>query len=1036
MIKKQTSLLRLCFSVALCVFAMTVTAGNPAEATESQATQQANDKQVGGQILDELGEPVIGATVSVKGSDLKTVTDIDGNFSLKVPEGSTLVITYVGYAPKEVAATGTGMTINLAQNEEVLGEVVVTALGIKKEAKALSYNVQQLNSNDVSTVKDANFMNSLAGKVAGVEINSSSAGVGGGVKVVMRGAKSLSHDNNALYVIDGIPLPSLSSSQPTDYFSGQGQSGDGSSMINADDIESISVLSGAAASALYGMDAANGVIMITTKKGKVGAPRLTYSNNTSFYTPFQHPEFQNTYGVTSSGSMYSWGSKLATPSSYDPMDFFQTGLNENNSLTFSVGSEKNQTFVSAALNDARGIVPNNKVRRYNFSIRNSSDFLNDKLHLDVSAMYSNVREQNMISSGQYFNPVLPVYLFPPGEDISKYMVYEQFNQERNFKTMYWPYGNQGLAMQNPYWVVNRDMFVNHKDRFILSGGLTWKFAPGFSVAGRAMLDKTNTTAERKYSAGGDTFFAGQYGAYYIGQEDTRQIYADAILNMDKYFGEFSVTANLGASIKDVNYNYTYVGGQLNTMASNANSNYAHGFVLNNVNRTSITDDWFNQIPNQHHQVQSLFATAQVGWNSVMYVDGTIRNDWDSYLGHTKYKNRGFLYPSVGLSFILTEMFPWMKSKAVSFVKLRGSYSEVGHAPVAYAPGGTYEYVNGSIATSSQMSNADLEPERTKSWEVGLETHFWGNKINLNVSLYKTKTTNQYFTPTLSAASGYTSVAINGGLVENKGIEASLTLNQPLGPVDWTSTFNYTLNRNKIKKLLRPTTINGQTVSLDALDVLDLGPVKVRLTEGGSIGDLYVTTLQTDEHGFIKVDYTSRQVAGVDAGNYIYAGNTAAKYTMSWRNNFNWKGFNLGVLVTGRFGGRVVSLTQGYMDAYGVSQRTADDRDAGGVLVNGFRIPAQNFYQTVGPSVGSYYVYKATNIRLAELSFGYDFPVHKYVSWLQNLNFSVVGRNLIMFYNKAPFDPELSASTGTFYTGIDYFMQPSLRNLGFSVKVEF
>lgn len=1008
------------------------------ENATASAPQQSSRFTVTGVVNDAHGEPLIGVNVKNQKSLDGTITDMDGKFSLSVNKGDVLEFSYVGYTTQQVTVNSNkALNITLAEDQELLDEVVVTALGIKKEAKALSYNVQQLNSEELTVVKDANFMNALAGKVAGVEINSSSAGVGGGVKVVMRGAKSLSHDNNALYVIDGIPMPSLSSTQPSDYFSGQGQSGDGASMVNADDIENISVLSGAAASALYGMDAANGVIMITTKKGQVGKPHLTYSNNTSFYSPFQFPEFQNTYGTSGVGSMYSWGSKLATPSTYDPMDFFQTGYNEANSLTFSVGSEKNQTFASIAANNAEGIVENNGVNRYNFSVRNSSDFLDDKMHLDLSAMFTNVMEKNMISSGQYFNPLLPVYLFPAGEDIRKFMPYEQYDQERNFKTMYWPYGNQGLAMQNPYWIVNRDEFVNHKDRFILSAGLTYKLAEGFSLSGRAKMDKTNASYEKKYSAGGDTFFAGRYGAYYIGQEDTRQLYGDAILNMDKYFGSFSVNANVGASFKDVNYNYTYTGGQLNTMASNSSSDFAHGFVLNNVNRTSITDDWFNQIPNQHHQVQSVFATAQVGYKSMMYLDATARNDWDSYLGNTRFKNKGFFYPSVGLSFILTDMIPALKdNKTLSFLKLRGSYSEVGHAPEPYGPGGTYKYVNGSIATSTQMSNASLEPERTKSWEAGLETHLWGNKLNLNVSLYKTSTTNQYFTPSLSAASGYTSVAINGGLVENKGIEASLTLNQNLGKVQWSSTLNYTLNRNKIKKLLAPTTLNGQEVALDALDVLNLGSVKVRLTEGGSIGDLYVTTLQTDEHGFIKVDYTSKQVTGVDAGHYEYAGNTAAKYTMSWRNNFSWKGINLGVLVSGRFGGRVVSLTQGYMDAYGVSKTTEEARDLGGALVNGQRIPAQNFYQTVGPSVGSWYVYKATNVRLAELSLGYDLPIKKWVPWVNGMTVSFVGRNLLMLYNKAPFDPELSASTGTFYSGIDYFMQPSLRNLGFSVKVDF
>jgi TonB-linked SusC/RagA family outer membrane protein len=991
-------------------------------------------KIVKGQVFDETGEPVIGATVRVKGASEAAVTDLDGNFSIDAPEGSKIEISYMGYAPKEITANQSNVKVNLTPDQKMLNEVVVTALGIKKETKALSYNVQQVTSDDINKVKDANFMNALAGKIAGVEINSSSSGVGGGVKVVMRGAKSLSGNNNALYVIDGVPMPSLSGgNQPDDIFTGMGQSGDGAAMINSDDIENISVLSGAAASALYGMDAANGVIMITTKKGKQGKPHVSYSNNTTFYSPFVTPDFQNTYGQTSSTSMYSWGSKLASPSSYDPLDFYQTGYNEGNSLTFSVGSDKNQTFVSAASTNAEGIVENNGVRRYNFAIRNSTDFLGDKLHLDLSAMYMNVKEQNMISSGYYFNPIVATYLFPPGDDIRKYMPYEQYDQERNIKTQYWPFGNMGLSMQNPYWIVNRDMFQNHKDRFILSGGLTWKLAKGFSLAGRAKVDNTTSIYEKKYSASTETLFASTYGAFYRANEDTRQVYADAILNMDKYFGDFSVNANLGTSIKDENYSYNNVGGYLSSAASTASTDLAHGFTLGNVTKSTATIEQNDY----HHQVQSVFATAQVGYKSMVYLDATARNDWDSYLGNTKYKNKGFFYPSVGLSFILTDMVPGLKSNALSFLKLRGSYSEVGNSPQAFAAALTYPYANGSISTSTQYPNRDLEPERTKSWEVGLETHFWGNKLNMNVSLYKTRTTNQYFTPQLSATSGYTSIGINGGLIENKGVEASLTLNQPLGPVQWTSIFNYTLNRNKIKKLLRPTTIaSGETISLDALDVLNLGPVKVRLTEGGSIGDLYVTTLKTDEHGYVIVDYTSKQVAGVDDGKYVYAGNTSPKYSMSWRNNFSWNGFHLGVLVTGRFGGRVVSLTQGWMDSYGVSQSTADARNEGGALVNGVRIPAQAFYSVVGPSVGSWYVYKATNVRLAELSFGYDIPIRKYVPWIEGLNVSFVGRNLLMFYNKAPFDPELTASTGTYYSGIDNFMMPSLRNLGFSVKVDF
>ncbi len=989
-------------------------------------------KNVKGLVLDENNEPIIGATVRVKGTRLATVTDMDGNFSLNAPEGSVLLVSYLGYKDHELSANSKNTTVNMSQNVAELNEVVVTALGIKKEAKALTYNVQQLSNEDITGVKDANFMNSLSGKVAGVEINTSAAGIGGGVKVVMRGNKSINGNNNALYVIDGIPMPSLSVNQPTDAYHGDAQSGDGASMVNPDDIESISVLSGAAASALYGSDAANGVVMITTKKGQVGKTHFSYSNNTSFMSPFRTPEFQNTYGQTATGSYGSWGSKLSTPSSYDPKDFFQTGYNEGNSITFSTGSEHSQTFASIATTNAEGIVENNTLSRYNFSIRNTTDFLNDKLHLDLSAMYMKVTEKNMISQGLYFNPIVAVYLFPAGDDIRKYTTYEHYDSDRNFKTQYWPYGNQGLSMMNPYWEINRDNTINHKDRYILSAGLTYEIAKGLSIAGRAKIDKTEGIYEKKYCASTDALFAGEYGAYYRTNDNTRQIYGDLILNLDKYFGDWSVTANLGTSIKDIDASYTYAGGFLNGVANS--------FTLNNVNRSTA---YLDQDPalNYHRQVQSVFGTAQLGWQSKVYLDLTARNDWDSFLGNTKYKNRGFFYPSVGLSAILTDLIPGIKNNVLSFLKIRGSYSEVGNTPEKYYALLRYSYTNASPSTTSYYPNTNLKPERTKSWELGLQANLWQNKINLNLSLYSTRTYDQFFLPELSASSGYSALPINGGRVDNRGIELGLTLNQPLGPVKWTSNLTYTLNRNKIKQLLAPTELtlangNKVNVSLDAMDMINMGPVKVRLTEGGSMGDIYVTVPKRDEHGYVIVDYNSRNIQGQDEGVYEYAGNVNPKYTIGWRNTFAWKGLSLSFLVNARVGGRVFSITQGYMDYYGTSKTTADARDAGGALVNGYRIPAQDFYSQVGSNIGCYYVYSATNVRLGELSLGYDLPVHKWVNWIQNLHVAFTGRNLLMLYCKAPFDPELTASTGTYFSGIDNFMMPSLRSLGFSVKVDF
>lgn len=993
-----------------------------------QKESNTKNKKITGRVVDETGESLIGVNVSVAGSATGTITDFDGNFTLDVASGATLKVSYVGYKSQSIKVSDLNFyNITLTSDNEVLDEVVVTALGIKKEAKALSYNVQEVSAREIIGVKDANFVNSLSGKIAGVSINTSSSGIGGGAKVVMRGAKSISGNNNALYVIDGVPMPTLDTTQPDDQFTGMGQSGDGASMINPEDIESMSVLSGAAASALYGSDAANGVIMITTKKGTANKLNVSYANNTSFYNPFVTPDFQNTYGATT-GSFQSWGQKLAQPSDYDPLDFFQTGWNETNSLTLSNGNEKNQTFVSLAATNAEGIVQNNTYDRYNFSVRNTTSMLNDKMHLDLSANYVNIREQNMVSQGQYFNPIVPVYLMSPSYSLETYQLFEMYDESRGFKTQYWPWGNMGLAMQNPYWIINRDKFVNSKNRFLVSGGLTYDIAKGITISGRTKFDYTSAISEKKYSASTDAIFAQQYGAYYKADATTRQVYGDLMLNIDKYFGDFSLTATLGASIQDVNYKYYSVGGDLNSVANS--------FTLKNLNQANAE---FDQ-DGYHDQTQSVFATAQLGWQSKLYLDVTGRVDWASALAWTNSKN--VAYPSVGLSAILTDLLP-IKNDVLTFLKVRGSYSEVGNAPTRYIAFQTYPYQSGIPTTASTYPNTDIKPERTKAWEVGLQSNFWGDKLSLNVSLYKTSTYNQLFNPSLSASSGYTSIYINGGQVDNKGIELSLALNQPLGPVQWNSTFTYTLNRNKIKKLLKPTTLStGLTVEQDILDLGGVGNVMSRLTEGGSIGDLYVTALRTDEHGYIDVDYVNNTVAidknaGERKDGWIYAGNSQAKYTMGWRNSFNWKGLSLGFLINARVGGVCVSMTQALMDAYGTSKASADARDAGGVIINGSLVPAaQKYYQTVGTGAGSMYVYSATNVRLAELSLGYDVPITKVVPWIKGLNVAFTGHNLMMFYCKAPFDPELTASTGTHFTGMDYFMLPSLRNLGFSVRLNF
>ena len=519
---------------------------------------------VSGTVADESGEPLIGASVFVEGNaSVGTITDLDGKYSLTVPEGSTaLVFSFIGMKDQVEQINGRSVVNAVLVAEfDALEATVVTAMGITKSEKSLSYNVQETKLENVTPT--GSFVNSLNGKVAGVNISQSSTGIGGGSRVVMRGTKSISGNNNALYVIDGIPMPSLAGEQPEGVFAGAGQTGDGLAAINPDDIESISVLSGPSAAALYGSSAANGVVIITTKKGSKDQFSLNYSNNTSFSNAYVMPKFQNTYGTTEAGSYQSWGDKLATPSSWSPRNFFQTGYNTTNSISLSTGNEKNQTYFSMASTNAEGIIRNNDFDRYNFSIRNTSNFLNDKLTLDLSANYTFINEKNMVAQGQYMNPVLPVYLFPAAEDWSRIEIFERYDAERNMKTQYWPYEHD-LSMQNPYWITERQLYQNRKNRFMGTAQLKYEIAPWINISGRAKIDKTNELQERKFNASTLTLFASDAGYYSHNALSTTQVFAEALVNINKYFLEdrLSLTAVLGTNIEHVRYGQNMVEGNL------------------------------------------------------------------------------------------------------------------------------------------------------------------------------------------------------------------------------------------------------------------------------------------------------------------------------------------------------------------------------------------------------------------------------------------------------------------------------------------
>ena len=670
--------------------------------------QQAS--QITGRIVDKNGVPVIGATIMISGTTQGTTSGVDGTFALQSnvsPAGMILDVSFIGYKPQRISVNNrTSLSVTLEEDDQQIEAVVVTALGIKRQERAVSYNVQNI-SDEVFLTRDANMVNSLAGKIAGVTINASAAGVGGETKVVMRGSKSIAGSNNALYVLDGIPLPSLSLTNPGDEFTIMRENnltGDGISNFNPDDIASMAALTGPSAAALYGSQAANGVLMLTTRSGEEGVS-VNYSNNTTFMSPFLTPAFQNTYGAKD-GYYASWGTKLAAKQSWTPTDFYQTGYNTSNSVGLSFGGKKSQTYVSAGVVTAEGIIPNNEYNRYNFTANHSSSFLDERMHLSVLGMYMNVNEQNMLSSGQYYNPMIPVYLMSPSDDIRKYAVYERYNASRNFPVQYWPWGSQSLQMQNPYWITNRNMFNTGKDRFLFGASLKYDVTDWLDITGRARIDYTHITAEQKNYASTLGLFAGDKGRYYNNTYTTSQRYADVLANVHKTFadGAFSLNATLGASIEDYKHRAILLGGDL--------TGVPNLFTLANMTTNkSQAKETIND------QTQSLFATLQLGYKNMVFLDVTARNDWVTALANTS--KTSMFYPSVGLSAVLTDIFK-VDSRVLSFAKIRASYAEVGNAPMRWITIPTYPVSDGTPQTSTYLTSDDFKPERTKSWEVGAD----------------------------------------------------------------------------------------------------------------------------------------------------------------------------------------------------------------------------------------------------------------------------------------------------------------------------
>lgn len=1005
----------------------------------------ANAGPVSGTVKDETGSALPGVSVKIKGTNNGTQTDGNGHFKINANPGDVLVFTYVGYNVKEVTVgNSANYEVSLTPNSKNLNEVVVTALGITKSQASLTYDQQTVSGKELETVKDPSFVNSLNGKVAGLDIEQSSSGAGGSTKVVLRGNKSIYGNNNVLYVVDGIPLNDNTSGQPNGPFAYGADGGDGISNINPDDIESISVLKGASASALYGSAAANGVVLITTKKGKAGKTIVDFNAAESFQKATYLPKFQSEYAQGDSTdkvnptSTTAWGPKQSADY-YDVSKFFQTGNLLINSLAISTGTDKNQTFVSYANTFSKGIEPVNSYYKNNFTIRNTSKFWNDKLTLDVSANYIDQKTKDRPTSGTYFNPIWGLYMYPRGANFEQYSNYEVYNPSRNINVQNWPsaFLSDGFS-DNPYWVQNRDMTTQAMNRILGSMSLKYDIADWINLQVRGKLDKADFTNNQDIYATSIGILSSAKGNYNFNQTTNTQVYSDVLLNINKKINsDFAVTGTLGASIQDneqtgwgIGSNSGLGGAGLETIV-----NY---FNLANVDLSTAS---VNQTNTTTVQTQSLFFSADLSFKNQLYLDVTGRNDWTSTLAYTN--TPSFFYPSFGLSDVLSRTFKM--PDFVSFSKVRVSYAQVGNGLPSYLSTEPVQYSesNGHQSLNPAQPFTGLKPESTHSWEIGTEWHFFNDHMSFDATYYHTNTYNQLFNFAVSTSTGYSSRYINAGNVENSGFEGTLGYNGKIGSVlGWNSTVTFALNRNKVISLFNDPTSGAAVTRVQLPSAFDSYSLEVR--DGKPYGEIYARDFLRDASGKLQTTGTAGTstyaplLEATNPADYTDVGNSNPNFLLGWNNTFKLANFDLSFLVDGRFGGKVVDMTQAYLDANGDSQASAIARDNGGVTVDGDHFYAKTYYGAIGSRQGALaqYAYSATNVRLREASFGYTFPGKMFGNTISNLHLALTARNLFFFYLKAPYDPDIALSTDNGLQGIDLFGQPSVRSFGFNLSARF
>ena len=765
---------------------------------ETVRKASADNSTVRGRVVDVSGEPLIGATIREKGGTRGTVTDIEGNFILSVPDSAVLQVSFVGHESIEVSVGGRKtLEIQLRENTVMLDNVIITALGLEKKEASLAYSIQKVKGEELTRMKEVNMITALAGKAAGVQINKNSSGIGGSAKVSLRGIRSASGDNQPLYVIDGVPMLNIGTEQAYSAIGGTANAGnrdggDGISNLNPEDVESISILKGAPAAALYGSQAANGVILITTKKGNTAGQRNIYfSTGLTFDKAFSLPKMQNCYGV--SDVVDSWGEKAYLPISNELNDFFRTGLTSITSVSVNYGNEKIQTYFSYANTTGRGIVDKNQLTKHNINLRETAVMFNQRLKLDgnVNVMRQIVKNKP-VSGGFYMNPLVGLYRFPRGEDLSYYKDnYEIYDPERKLGIQNWHTFTEDFE-QNPYWIQNRIQSKETRMRSIISLSANLRINSWLTVQARGSVDYISDKMRQKFYASTAPALCGANGRYIEMDYQETLIYGDVMAMGKRKWEDFALDVAIGGSINDKNVNSTRYD------SKNASLKYANVFNLANIVMNGSAS--IDQKIDSRRQLQSVFGTAQVGYQDKVFLDLTARNDWASTLAYTSHEKSGFFYPSAGLSFLIDK---WIQlPEWISFAKLRGTYSKVGNdIPQFITNSVSHITAGGELQANDAAPFKEMEPEMTHSVEVGTEWRFFQSRLGFNLTYYRTNTHNQFFKLPALAGDMYAYRYVNAGDIQNRGWELTVDATPVLTPdFTWKTSLNFSSNRNKIKEL--------------------------------------------------------------------------------------------------------------------------------------------------------------------------------------------------------------------------------------------